>query len=114
MLVVDQDDSTDRAVKRFFEFRGYRVDCAHEPEEAEALLANYAYAIVICGPLLSPAHGAEGLRILRFAHECCPAARAVMIGAPGHAEIDDEAKSRGIEVLERSRILGLLECAVAV
>ena len=108
MLVVDDENSTDRSVRRFFEFRGFRVDCAHELEEAEALLSNYRYEVVISGPRLSAAHGSEGLRILAYAHEHCPAARAVMLAAPGHAEIEEEARSRGIDILEKSQVFGLL------
>lgn len=111
MLVVDDEDSMDRMVRRFFEFQGFRVDCAREPEEAEALLSNYRYAIVISGLRLTEAHGSEGLRILAYAHEHCPWTRAVMLAEPGHADIEDEARSRGIHVLERNRIFGLMRRA---
>ena len=108
MLVVDDEDSTNRAMRRFFEFRGFLVDCACELEEAEALLSNYRYEVVISGLRLSPAHGSEGLRILAYAHEHCPATRTVMLVAPGHAEIEEEARSRGIDILEKSQVFGLL------
>jgi DNA-binding NtrC family response regulator len=120
MLVIEDDDSTIRSMQRFFEFQGFRVDSARELEEAEALLSNYAYEIVISGVRLHAAHGSEGLRILAYAHEQCPSTRTVMLGVSGHTEIEDEARSRGIDVLERGlpsfptlarRIFGMLGAA---
>ncbi len=120
MLVLEDEDSTNRSMQRFFEFQGFRVDCARELEEAEALLSNFNYEIVISGLRLSVAHGSEGLRILSYAHEHCPSTRTVMLGVSGHADIEDEARTRGIDVLEREpasfptlarRIYGLLRAA---
>ncbi len=87
-------------MQRYFEFQGFCVDSARELEEAEALLSNYTYEIVISPVRLSVAHGSEGLRILCYAHDHCPSTRTVMLGVSGHAEIEDEARSRGIDVLE--------------
>ncbi len=83
------------------------MDCAREMEEAEALLSNYTYEIVISGARLTTAHGSEGLRILSYAHEHCPSTRTVLLATPGHAEIEDEARGRGIDILEKSQIFGL-------
>lgn len=107
LVVEEEEDSTNRAIRRFFEFQGFHVDCASEPEEAEALLSNYAYGIVISSLRLTAAYGSEGLRVLSYAQDHCPSARAVMLAAPGHSEIEDEARGRGIAILERSQILGL-------
>jgi len=100
MLVVEDEDPTNRSMRRFFEFQGFRVDTARELEEAEALLSNYTYEIVISGVRLNLAHGSEGLRILSYAHDHCPSTRTVMLGVSGLTEIEDEARSRGIDVLE--------------
>ncbi|MGH9443474.1 MAG: response regulator [Thermoanaerobaculia bacterium] len=102
ILVVDDDDSSNRTLRRFFEFRGFRVDRAGELEEAEALLSNYAYEIVISDLRVTQAHGSEGLRILSYVHEHCPSTRMVMLAGAGHAEIEAEARSRGVDILERA------------
>lgn len=120
MLVFEDENSTNRSLRRFFEFQGFHVDCACELEEAEALLSNYPYEIVISGVRLSEAHGSEGLRILACAHELCPSARTILLGLSDHSEVEDEARSRGIDVLERDlpaypalaqRIFGMLHPA---
>ena len=101
LLLVEDGECASRPLQRFFESRGFRVDCARELEEAEALLANYSYEVVISGVRLTLAHGSEGLQILSFIHQHCPSTRTVMLAARANAEIEAEAVDRGVDLLER-------------
>ena len=98
MLLVDDKDSTCRSIQRFFEYQGFRVDCACEVEEAEALLANYPYEIVVSDMRLTAARGSEGLQILSYVHEHCPSTRTVMLTATENTEVEAEARNRGVDL----------------
>lgn len=111
MLLLEEENSKDRTLQRFLEFHGYRVDCAHEIEEAEALLANFTYQVVVSEMRLTAVFGSEGLRILSYAHEQSPRVRTVMLAARGHDEVEEEARSRGIEVVDRCEIPRMLKAA---
>ena len=60
LLVIDDEDSIRFAMKEYFEVHGYRVDCAREAEEAEALLAHLRYDVVIADLQLSGILRLEG------------------------------------------------------
>jgi DNA-binding NtrC family response regulator len=101
MLLVDDEESIAFAIKRYFEIQGLRVDWARELEEAEALLANGQYEVVICDLRLTGAHGAEGLDIISYVGEHCPSTRTVMLTAYGSGEVEAEARSRGVDLFYR-------------
>ena len=96
MLIVDDEESIASAIKRFFEFQGYRVDWARELEEAIALLENCPYQVVVSDLRLTAAHGAEGLEILSHVRRHCPSTLTVMLTAQGGTEIEAEARERGV------------------
>ena len=101
MLLVDDEESIAFAIKRFFEFQGLRVDWAQELEEAEALLVNCQYDVVICDLRLTGAHGAEGLDIISYINKHCPSTRTVMLTAYGNGEVEAEARRRGVDLFSR-------------
>lgn len=111
VLLLEEENSKKWTLRRFLEFRGCRVDCAHELEEAEALLANFTYHIVVSDVRLSAVHGCEGLRVLSYAHDQSPTTRTVMLAGRGYADVEEEARNRGIEIIERREISCLLKAA---
>ena len=61
ILVVDDEESILFAVEQYIIAQDHTVDCARELEEAQALLDNIRYDLVIADLRLSGIHGAEGL-----------------------------------------------------
>lgn len=96
MLVVDDERTITFAIQNYFTRRGYRVDCAQELEEAEALMANGHYDIVIADLRLTGAHGSEGLEIVRSVRERYPKTRVILLTAYGSPEIEAAAISYGV------------------
>lgn len=118
MLILEDEESIAFAMKRYFLRRGFEVDSARELEEAEALLANLRYDIVVADLRLTGVHGAEGLEVIAYVREHCPWTRTILLTAYGSPEIEAEAKSRGVDAVIRKPkplpdlaqvVLGLLE-----
>lgn len=64
LLVIDDDTDLRAVVTEYLLSLGYEVDQAAEREEAEALVANYAYSLVITDISLTEL-GVEGFDLLR-------------------------------------------------
>jgi DNA-binding NtrC family response regulator len=95
ILVVDDEQSILFAMEQYFSAHGCTVDTAQELEEAQALLSNIRYALVLADLRLSGIHSAEGLDLVAFARERCPGARVVVLTAYGSPDIEFEARRRG-------------------
>lgn len=101
MLVIDDEDAIRFAAKEYFEAQGFQVDCAQELEEAEALLSNLKYAIVIADLRLTGIYGTEGLSLVGFVRERCPGTRIILLTAYGSPEIEQEARRLGVDCFLR-------------
>ena len=97
ILMVDDQDSILHAVDRFFTRAGFEVDCAHELEEAEALVTHIAYDLVIADLSLSEKGSTEGLEIVRYVRRCCPRTRVIILTAYGSPAMESEALRRGCD-----------------
>ncbi|MFA6954344.1 MAG: response regulator [Thermoanaerobaculia bacterium] len=97
MLVVDDEEPILFALNYYFSPRGFRVDCAREIEEAEALLANGHYSIVIADLRLTGIHGAEGLEIVSYVRERAADTKVILLTAYGTPEIERLAYERGAD-----------------
>lgn len=96
LLVVDDERVILFAIRRYFERRGFIVDCAREREEAEALLASEHYDAVIADLRLTGIHGAEGLEVLSFIRSRCMDACVVILTAHGTPELEEHAHALGV------------------
>lgn len=96
MLVVDDEKTITLAIKHYFAHHGYAVDCAQELEEAEALMANVGYDVVIADLRLTGIHGSEGLEIVRSVRERYPNTRVILLTAYGSPEIEEAAQRFGV------------------
>lgn len=97
ILIVDDEDLIVMAMRKYFEGLGYLVDGAFELEEAQALLANYRYDLVIADLRLTGIGGVEGLQIVSDVHQRCANTRVVLLSAYGTPEIERESYNRGAD-----------------
>ena len=97
ILMVDDEELIVLAMRKYFQALGYEVDCAHELEEAQALLENYAYSLVIADLRLTGIGGVEGLQIVSDVHQKCPGTRVMLLSAYGTADIERESYHRGAD-----------------
>ena len=98
ILIVDDEDLIVLAMRKHFESLGYLVNAAFELEEAQALLANYTYDLVIADLRLTGIGGVEGLQIVADVHQRCANTRVMLLSAFGTPEIERESYSRGADV----------------
>jgi CheY-like chemotaxis protein len=97
ILVVDDEVPILFAMREYFTPLGYRVDCAREREEAEALLAHTHYQVVIADLRLSGINSNEGLEILGFIQQRTTNTRIVVLTAYGSPQLEMEARRRGAD-----------------
>jgi DNA-binding response OmpR family regulator len=97
ILIVDDEDLIVMAMRKYFEGLGFLVDGAYELEEAQALLANYRYDLVIADLRLTGIGGVEGLQIVADVHQRCANTRVVLLSAYGTPEIERESYNRGAD-----------------
>lgn len=97
ILIVDDEDLIVMAMRKYFEGLGFVVDGAFELEEAQALLANYRYDLVIADLRLTGIGGVEGLQIVSDVHQRCANTRVVLLSAYGTPEIERESYNRGAD-----------------
>jgi two-component system response regulator (stage 0 sporulation protein F) len=97
ILIVDDEIPILFAMREYFTPLGYEVDCAREREEAEAMLANDEFSVVIADLRLTGINGNEGLEIVGFIRERSPDTRIVVLTAYGSPEIEMEARKRGAD-----------------
>jgi len=98
ILIVDDEELIVMAMRKYFQGLGYEVDAAYELEEAQALLANYKYDLVIADLRLTGIGGVEGLQIVADVHQRCPNTRVMLLSAFGTPEIERESFNRGADV----------------
>jgi DNA-binding response OmpR family regulator len=97
ILIVDDEELIVLAMRRYFEGLGYSVDSAFELEEAQALLANRVYDLVIADLRLTGIGGVEGLQIVADVHQRCMNTRVMLLSAFGTPEIERESYNRGAD-----------------
>jgi Response regulator containing CheY-like receiver, AAA-type ATPase, and DNA-binding domains len=97
ILIVDDEDLIVMAMRKYFEGLGFLVDGAFELEEAQALLANFRYDLVIADLRLTGIGGVEGLQIVSDVHQRCANTRVVLLSAYGTPEIERESYNRGAD-----------------
>ncbi|HEY5610716.1 MAG TPA: response regulator [Thermoanaerobaculia bacterium] len=97
ILIVDDEEMIVLAMRKYFSGLGYDVDAALELEEAQALLANYQYDLVIADLRLTGIGGVEGLQIVSDVHQKCAKTRVILLSAYGTPEIERESYNRGAD-----------------
>ena len=97
ILIVDDEELIVLAMRRYFEALGFEIDCAHELEEAQALLVHRQYDLVLADMRLTGIGGVEGLQIVADVHQRCANTRIILLSAYGTPEIEREAYNRGAD-----------------
>lgn len=97
ILIVDDEELIVLAMRKYFEGLQFGVDTALELEEAQALLANYRYDLVIADLRLTGIGGVEGLQIVSDVHQRCADTRVILLSAYGTPEIERESYNRGAD-----------------
>jgi len=95
LLIVDDEAAILFALGDYLSRRGYRVDRARSREEAERLLGDVRYDLVIADLRLGTAEPRGGLQVLRRAREGQPRAKTILLTAYGSDEVEAELAALG-------------------
>lgn len=82
-------------MSEYFALHGYEVDCAQERMEAETLMSQKKYSVVIQDLCLGGTDKTEGLEIVDYVHRNYPETRVVVLTAYGAPDVEAEAMRRG-------------------
>ena len=101
LLVVDDEASICFSMSEYFSLHGFTVDTATETEEAEKLVENNGYQVIIQDLRLGTNRYPDGLKIIKLAHHRHPETRIIVLTAYGSPEIEDEARRCGADAFLR-------------
>src|SRR5262245_35969769 len=90
LLVVDDEESICFSMSEYFSQHGFKVDTAREKEEAEGLIKETEYRVIIQDLRLGVDRRSEGLEIIKLVHERTPNTRIVVLTAYGSTEAEEE------------------------
>ena len=100
ILIIDDDDQLTNAYKEYLCTKGYEVDCAHELEEAQTLLAHFSYAVVITDLRLTKL-GFGGLDLIKHIRDLGLNTRIIVFTGYGWPEIRAEISSQHVDAFLR-------------
>lgn len=101
LLIVDDEESICFSMSEYFSLHGYKVDTAREFDQAEKLVENTDYQVIIQDLRLSTTRNPDGLDVIKLAHKNHPETRIVVLTAYGSAEMEDEARRCGADAFLR-------------
>ena len=101
LLVVDDEESICFSMSEYFSQHGFKVDTAREKEEAEGLIKETEYRVIIQDLRLGIARRSEGIEIIKLVHERNPNTRIVVLTAYGSPEAEEEARNAGADAFLR-------------
>ena len=101
------------AMREFFSFTGYQVDCVMSAAEATFLLERTRYDVVITDLHLTPNRCAEGMTVLARARTFSPRALIVMLTAYGSEGSKREAYKTGANLYE-TKPVGLADLSARI
>jgi DNA-binding response OmpR family regulator len=106
ILIIEDESMLADALREFLTNEGYEVHCAAEREEAEALLAHYAYALVITDLALSPL-GLTGVDVLDCIADRATRPKVIVYSGHVDAELTSRLEPHGVDVfLQKPQPLG--------
>ncbi|MHB0970322.1 MAG: response regulator [Thermoanaerobaculia bacterium] len=95
VLLVDDEEPILISFQSLLSRASFRVDTAQRIEDAEALLRENSYRVVITDLRLTGVLGEEGLEILRYVRELNSATRVILVTGHGNPDIMNKAYKAG-------------------
>ena len=101
LLVVDDEESICFSMREYFSQHGFKVDTAREMEEAEGLIKETEYRVIIQDLRLGIARQPDGIEIIKLVHKRNPETRIVVLTSYGSPEAEAEARRAGADAFLR-------------
>ena len=101
LLVVDDEESICFSMREYFSQHGFKVDTAREMEEAEGLIKETEYRVIIQDLRLGITRQPDGIEIIKLVHKRNPETRIVVLTSYGSPEAEAEARRAGADAFLR-------------
>jgi DNA-binding response OmpR family regulator len=98
VLLVDDEPLVLLVMERYLSANGFEVESARELEEAQALLSNDAFDIVITDLQLTPIQKAEGLLVIELVRSRDMASRVIVLTGHATPEVEAAAYKLGVDL----------------
>jgi DNA-binding NtrC family response regulator len=101
LLVVDDEESICFSMREYFSQQGYRVDTAREMDEAEGLIRDTEYKVIIQDLRLGLTRHPDGIDIIKLVNKHNPDTRIVVLTSYGTEEVEEQARRAGADAFLR-------------
>lgn len=101
LLVVDDEESICFSMSEYFSQHGFKVDTAREMDEAEGLIKESEYKVIIQDLRLGAERHPDGIAIIKMVHQRNPDTRIVVLTSYGSPEAEAEARNAGADAFLR-------------
>ena len=101
LLIVDDEESICFSMKEYFSHTGFAVDTAVDIEDAERLIGDGKYAVLIQDIRMGISRDFGGMEVIKFARTHRPEMGIVVLTAHGSREIENEARVLGVDAFLR-------------
>lgn len=101
LLVVDDEESICFSMREYFSQHGYNVDTAREMDEAEGLIRETDYKVIIQDLRLGLTRHPDGIEIIKLVHKRNPDTRIIVLTSYGSKEVEEEARRAGADAFLR-------------
>lgn len=101
LLVVDDEESICFSMREYFSQHGYNVDTAREMDEAEGLIRDTDYKVIIQDLRLGLTRHPDGIEIIKLVHKRNPDTRIIVLTSYGTKEVEEEARRAGADAFLR-------------
>lgn len=101
LLVVDDEESICFSMREYFSQHGFKVDTASEMEEAEGLIQETDYKVIIQDLRLGLTRHPDGIDIIKLVHKRNPETRIIVLTSYGSKEVEEEARRAGADAFLR-------------
>ena len=95
MLVVEDEQAICFSISEYFTHQGFEVETASEIEQAESLIRDSTYEVIIQDLRLDINKNIAGLEIIRFVQHHSPDTKVIVLTAYGSEEVEKEARQSG-------------------
>ena len=99
--MVDDEESICFSMREYFSQHGFKVDTASEMEEAEGLIKETEYRVIIQDLRLGITRQPDGIEIIKLVHKRNPETRIVVLTSYGSPEAEAEARRAGADAFLR-------------
>ena len=97
LLIIDDEQAICFSMAEFFSHQGFQVDVAFDYEQAERLISEITYGVIIQDLSLGNQHDTVGFEIIRFVRQHSKDTKIIVLTAHPAADFEEKAKQAGAD-----------------